>query len=146
MIKIKKYSEDMYEDVVRVFANARVNDKLIFGNDIEAAVKLHIEKSCEMNVVYNDEEPIAIFGLTDRIPIGAYRYQAYVLGTDRLFGCRKSFVSIGREILKGWLEKYGRLYIMTWHFYKQSFTMTKAFGFKLKMNLGDFDIYVKEGE
>ena len=42
------------------------------------------------------------------------------------------------------LEKYGRLYIMTWHFYEQSFTMTKAFGFKLKMNLGDFDIYVKE--
>ena len=60
MIKIKTYSEDLYEDVVRVFANARVNDRLIFGNDIEAAVKLHIEKSCEMNVAYNDEEPYLV--------------------------------------------------------------------------------------
>ena len=144
MIKIEPYSEDMYEDVVRIFAKARVNDRLIFGKDTEAAVQLHIEKSCEMNVVYIDKEPVAIFGLTDRLPMGAYRYQAYIVGTDKLFECKKSFVSIGRERIKGWREKYCRLYIMTWHFYEQSFTMTKAFGFKLKMNLGDFDIYVKE--
>lgn len=31
MIKIKTYSEDLYEDVVRVFANARVNDRLILA-------------------------------------------------------------------------------------------------------------------
>lgn len=43
MIKIEPYSEDMYEDVVRIFAKARVNDRLIFGKDTEAAVQLHIE-------------------------------------------------------------------------------------------------------
>lgn len=31
MIKIEPYSEDMYEDVVRIFAKARVNDRLILA-------------------------------------------------------------------------------------------------------------------
>lgn len=54
MIELKDYSEEMLEDVRYIFHNLRLDDQRMFADspDVEENIRLHIEKSCEMKIVY----------------------------------------------------------------------------------------------
>lgn len=146
MIELKDYSEEMLEDVRYIFHNLRPDDQRMFADspDVEENIRLHIEKSCEMKIVYINDKPVCLFGVTERYPVLKWRYMAFHFGTDEVDRHKKSFVKIGREVIEGWLNKYGNLYMAAYSYYKKSFVMAKAFGFKFKFNVHEIYIFTKE--
>ena len=69
---------------------------------------------------------------------------AFHFGTDEVDRHKKSFIKIGREVIEGWLNEYGNLYMAAYSYYKKSFVMAKAFGFKFKFNVHEIYIFTKE--
>lgn len=146
MIYIKDYTETRIEDARYVFANLRDDDKRMFSEykDMEEAFAFHAEKSCEIKIAYNDEKPMCLFGITNRYPVLNWKYLVFHFGTPEVDQHRKSFVKVGRLVLNHWLKKYGNLYMTAHSYYKKSFTMAKAFGFKFKFNIYDIYIFARE--
>lgn len=146
MIYIKDYTENLIEDARYVFANLREDDKLMFSEykDMEEAFAFHIEKSCEIKIAYNDEKPMCLFGITSRYPVLKWKCMVFHFGTPEVDRHRKSFVKIGRQALNDWLTRYGNLYMTAHSYYKKSFVMAKAFGFKFKFNVYDIYIFARE--
>ena len=63
-------------------------------------------------------KPVCLFGVTERYPVLKWRYMAFHFGTDEVDRHKKSFVKIGREVIEGWLNKYGNLYMAAYSYYK----------------------------
>lgn len=146
MIYIKDYTDRLKDDAMFVFANLRADDEQMFSeyNDLEEAFAFHVEKSCEIKIAYNGEKPMCLFGITNRYPVLNWKYMVFHFGTPEIDQHRKSFVKVGRLVLSHWLKKYGNLYMTAHSYYKKSFTMAKAFGFKFKFNVYDIYIFVRE--
>jgi len=146
MIQILKFENNkkMTNDVLFIFQNLRENDREGLVENMDESIKRHIDKASELYIAYADDCPIALFGLTDRYPLNGYKCQAFFLGTEAINYHKKSFVQIGRVIIHGWQQKYGKFYCFVWNYYKESYQMIRAFGFKFKAILGDVDMFVKE--
>ncbi len=146
MIYIKDYNEALRDDAMYVFAHLREDDKRMFTEykDMEEALAFHYEKSCEMKIAYNDEKPMCLFGITNRYPVLSCKHLAFHFGTPEIDLHRKSFVKTGRQILNEWSTRYGDLYMTVHSYYKKSFVMAKAFGFKFKFNIYDIYIFARE--
>ncbi len=146
MIYISKFekNEKMVNDVSAVFRNIRENDRKGLAENIEDAIKRHIDKASELYIAYSDDAPIAIFGLTDRYPLHGYKYQAFFVGAESVNNHKKSFVKIGRAVINEWQQKHGKFYCFVWNYYQESYQMIRAFGFKFHAILGDVDMFVKE--
>ena len=73
---------------------------------LEEVVRTVEYSECCYKAVMDDGRVACAYGV---IPakVGA---QIWFLGTDIIATHRKSFVKISAEILRGWLEKYGRLF------------------------------------
>lgn len=146
MIYIKDYTENLIEDARYVFANLREDDKLMFSEykDMKEAFAFHVEKSCEIKIAYNGEKPMCLFGITSKYPVLGWKYLVFHFGTPEVDRHRKSFVKTGRQVLNDWAERYGSLYMTVHSYYKKSFVMAKAFGFKFKFNIYDIYIFARE--
>lgn len=146
MIDIQDYREELADDARYIFANLRADDKRMFAEykDLEEALVFHVEKSCELKIVYIDEKPVCLFGITKRYPVLEWKYLVFHFGTDTIDRHKKSFVKIGRSILNDWLGRYGDLYMTVHGYYKKSFVMAKAFGFKFKFNIYDVYIFTRQ--
>ncbi len=146
MLTIKDYTPEKIKDVEYILSNLRSDDRKMFGDTfaIDEVINLHTTKMCELRMAYWNEEPICTFGLTERYPFLSWRYMAFHMGTDKIDEHRKSFVKIGRQTIEEWLDKHGNIYMTAFDWYKKSFIMARAFGFKFKMNIHEVYIFVKE--